>query len=235
MLNIFSQSKVVGQTTWYHDMIWKERAGWDTCVNIRVGCELLRMRPLRSSDRRRVSLVCRNSLKSVATKPNLRRKRFPSVSVKNFISPSAFGLWWNNYFHPDLWVALQKILHFLHPHCDPRSHDQKYPIFVSGRMGTSAQKMYPTPLVKVVMVMLKTNLVSSREIARESLQISGGHDNSLPSLPPFFSVSGSSICLWLSCVKALFLPYSQTGLFSRFLVECWRASSPCKQLLASEA
>ena len=78
-------------------------------------CELLRMRPLRSSDRRRVSLVCRNSLKSVATKPNLRRKRFPSVSVKNFISPSAFGLWWNNYFHPDLWVALQKILHFLHP------------------------------------------------------------------------------------------------------------------------
>ena len=99
-------------------MIWyekRERAGWDTCVNIRVGCELLRMRPLRSSDRRRVSLVCRNSLKSVATKPNLRRKRFPSVSVKNFISPSAFGLWWNNYFHPDLWVALQKILHFLHP------------------------------------------------------------------------------------------------------------------------
>ena len=144
------------------------------------------------------------------------------------ISPSAFGLWWNNYFHPDLWVALQKILHFLHPHCDPRSHDQKYPIFVSGRMGTSAQKMYPTPLVKFVMVMLKTNLVLSREIARESLQISGGHDNSLPSLPPFFSVSGSSICLWLSCVKALpfYLPSSLTGLLSRFLVECWEASSP---------
>ena len=95
-------------------------------------------------------------------------------------------------------------------------------------MGTSAQKMYPTPLVKFVMVMLKTNLVSSREIARESLQISGGHDNSLPSLPPFFSVSGSSICLWLSCVKALpfYLPSSLTGLLSRFLVECWKASSP---------
>ena len=126
-------------------MIWyekRERAGWDTCVNIRVGCELLRMRPLRSSDRRRVSLVCRNSLKSVATKPNLRRKRFPSVSVKNFISPSAFGLWWNNYFHPDLWVALQKILQFFATYCDPRSHEQKDPILVSGRMGTSVQQMY---------------------------------------------------------------------------------------------
>ena len=66
------------------------------------------MRPLCSSDRRRVSLVCRTQTEVWCTKPNRRRGLSPAVSVKNPISPAAFGLRWNSYFHHDLWVAPKK-------------------------------------------------------------------------------------------------------------------------------
>ena len=117
------------------------------------------MRPLCSSDRRRVSLVCRTQTEVWCTKPNRRRGLSPAVSVKNPISPAAFGLRWNSYFHHDLWVAPKKSSIFC-IHLRPKVARPKISNFcvgsdgniraenVSGRMGTSAQKMAeaPTPV-----------------------------------------------------------------------------------------
>ena len=97
-------------------------------------------------------------LKSCVSKPNPRQEA-------TFLA----GLGWKYPFHlrplayGEIVIftttsgSLPKNPLFFASTCDPRSHDQKSPIFVSGRMGTSAQKMYPTPLVKVVMVMLRAN------------------------------------------------------------------------------
>ena len=82
---------------------------------------------------------------------------------------------------------------FFAPTCDPRSHDQKSPIFVSGRMGTSAQKMYPTPLVKAVMVMLLTNLVASKGKINPYAPIQSCQ--LLPFVLLLFSLFGSTIFL----------------------------------------
>ena len=115
-------------------------------------------------------------------------------------------------------------------------------------MGTSAQKMYPTPLVKVVMVMLQTNLVSSRVKARELLTHQWRSCQLLVFWSPFLQPFGSSIWLSHSRVKdsPLFSPFCQlessqsfpkeSGNFSRrtWRVELpGRASSPCIWLLVT--
>ena len=89
--------------------------------------------------------------------------------------------------------SLPKNPPFFAPTCDPRSHDQKSPIFVSGRMGTSAQKMYPTPLVKAVMVMLLTNLVASKGKITPYAPIQSCQ--LLPFVLLLFSLFGSTIFL----------------------------------------
>ena len=150
------------------------------------------MRPLCSSDRRRVSLVCRNRLKSGAPNQTAggdspRRSRWKALF---HLRPLAYC---EIVIFTTTSGSLPKNPPFFAPTCDPRSHDQKSPIFVSGRMGTSAQKMYPTPLVKAVMVMLLTNLVASKGKITPYAPIQSCQ--LLPFVLLLFSLFGSTIFL----------------------------------------
>ena len=186
------------------------------------------MRPLCSSDRRRVSLVCRNRLKSGAPNQTAggdspRRSRWKALF---HLRPLAYC---EIVIFTTTSGSLPKNPPFFAPTCDPRSHDQKSPIFVSGRMGTSAQKMYPTPLVKAVMVMLLTNLVASKGKITPYAPIQSCQ--LLPFVLLLFSLFGvgnlpliSLPCPWFSLVCQI------DPLRSFLEVSCrsWKASSPWK-------
>ena len=179
------------------------------------------MRPLCSSDRRRVSLVCRNRLKSGAPNQTAggdspRRSRWKALF---HLRPLAYC---EIVIFTTTSGSLPKNPPFFAPTCDPRSHDQKSPIFVSGRMGTSAQKMYPTPLVKAVMVMLLTNLVASKGKITPYAPIQSCQ------LLPFV------LLLFIPFGSTIFLTYPGLVLDSPLFAEltllkvscgCWRASS----------
>ena len=193
----FPRVTVFGQTTLYHD-IWQERASWVGYIcTYRAGCELSRMRPLCSSDRRRVSLVCRTQTEVWCTKPNRRRGLSPAVSVKNPISPAAFGLRWNSYFHHDLWVAPKKSSIFC-IHLRPKVARPKISNFCVGSDGNirAENVSHPTREGCDGYVACKLTLSQVEKEQDNSLRTHGGHVNSLrfdsPFLPPSWSSNFSS-------------------------------------------
>ena len=140
------------------------------------------------------------------------------------VSPAAFGLRWNSYFHHDLWVAPKKSSIFC-IHLRPKVARPKISNFCVGSDGNirAENVSHPTREGCDGYVACKLTLSQVEKEQDNSLRTHGGHVYSLPFDPPFLPLldpqtSPPRLVPFLSC--------SLTEVLSKGSCRNWKSFSP---------